>query len=108
MHLRNGSRPCSVEEIMQLDEAKSLLKENGYILNESNGWDLDVADIEDMSSVIEDTESLIYELKNCRRGVYTEASDWAELGEYIKKLAERWENVGDIMIDNNDSLPEEY
>ncbi len=92
---------------MQLDEATEILNKNGYILNESDGWDLNAADIEDMSSVIEDTEALIYELKNCRRGVYTEASDWAELGEYIKELAGRWEKVGDIMIDNNDNLPEE-
>ena len=87
--------------------AKDILESASYTLNESDGWDLDTADIEDMSSVIDDTEALIYELKSCRRGVYTDASDWAELGEYIKELAERWENVGNIMIDNNDSLPEE-
>lgn len=92
---------------MDLKEAKEILNEKGYTLNESDGVDLDTADIEDMSSVIEDTEALIYELKSCRRGVYTDASDWAELGEYIKELAERWENVGNIMIDNNDRLPEE-
>jgi hypothetical protein len=92
---------------MKLNEAKQLLKENGYILNESDGWDLEAAGIEGLDEVMEQTDSLLYELRNCIRGAYTEAENWAELGEYIKNLAADWENIGEVMIELNDKLPTE-
>ena len=89
------------------DSKGNPLKESTQLINESDGWDLEAAGIEGLDEVMEQTDSLLYELRNCVRGAYTEAENWAELGEYIKNLAADWENIGEVMIELNDELPTE-
>lgn len=91
---------------MKLEEAKQILNENGYLLNESSGWNIEEADIDGLDSAISNVQSLIYELKNCVRGANTDCQDWKELGEWIKEnIVEPFTEAANVMIEYNDNLP---
>lgn len=91
---------------MKLEEAKQILNENGYLLNESVGWNIEEAGIDGLDSAISNVQSLIYELENCDRGSNTDCHSWKELGEWIKEnVVEPFTEVANVMIEYNDDLP---
>lgn len=91
---------------MKLEEAKKILNENGYQLNESSGWKIEEADIAGLNEVMNDCRQLFYELENCVRGTHTGCEDWAELGNWIKEnIILPFTEVSDTMIKYSDDLP---
>jgi hypothetical protein len=66
--------------------------------DEDDGWDEET--IELLSDIMEDGESLYYELKNCKRGTYTNCTDHASLGEYLKEYANRIIEIAEEMTNN--------
>lgn len=67
-------------------EVKGKLEESA-----SDGWDESLAD----AAVLYDLQKLIYEIKNGIRGIYTEAYTYAELADYVKRLASRLSNFAE-------------
>ena len=64
----------------------------------ADGWDEET--IELLSDIMEDGEALYYELKNCKRGIYTNCTDRASLGEYLKEYANRIIEIAEEMTNN--------
>ena len=70
----------------------SVAKQVKKALNESrsdDGWDEN--ELYDLIEVLEDIYNLQYEVKNCVRGAYTNATTYAELADHIEDLASRLE-----------------
>jgi hypothetical protein len=65
---------------------------------DDDGWDEET--IELLSDIMEDGESLYYELKNCKRGTYTNCTDRTALGEYLKEYANRIIEIAEEIINN--------
>lgn len=76
-------------------------------VQEYDGWNDDEISDLDHWGVISDIESLIYEIRSARRGVYTRAKTADELGQYVKGLADQLDLLGDEIIVLGDSEEEE-
>lgn len=51
-----------------------------------DGWSDEVR--EELDTIFSQMEELMYEVRNCRRGVHTNAETNEQLAEYIKNLSE--------------------
>lgn len=75
-----------------------------------DGWNLDK--LENVLDVLDEIYNLTYEIRNCRRGVYTEAETYGELGNYIAQLAERLgteaEDIKNLPEDEEEEEEEGY
>ena len=72
----------------QLDESlfneyKQPLTESKLNESASDGWDEEFED----EPVLSDLEKFIYEIRNAVKGVYTRATTYQELADYIENLA---------------------
>lgn len=52
---------------------------------DSDGWNSSI--VESLSFIMEEGESLFYEIKNCKKGVYTNCTTKEELQQYLKDYA---------------------
>ena len=68
----------------------------------NGGWSEDVRNALDDNG-FSDIESMIYEVRNCIRGCYTNANTNTELADYIRGLAEGLQRAADEI----ESLPDE-
>lgn len=66
-----------------------------------DGWSKEVR--ETLEDVFTDLERLMYEVRNCVRGAYTQANTNDELSDYIKELAEGLGSVADYLCDCEDN-----
>lgn len=66
-----------------------------------DGWSEEVRDC--LEDVFSDLESLIYEVRNCVRGCYTEANTNEELADYVAGLAGRLASVADDLPNCEDN-----
>ena len=60
-----------------------------------DGWNEDK--VYDVIEVCDRIAELNYELKNCVKGAYSDATNYAELADYIRGLAEELENQADTV-----------
>ena len=60
-----------------------------------DGWNEDK--LYDTIEVLDRIEELNYEIKNCSRGAFSNATTYKELAEYIRGLAEELENQADTV-----------
>lgn len=60
---------------------------------DSDGWNSSV--VESLSFIMEEGESLFYEIKNCKKGVYTNCTTKEELQQYLKDYASQIIEVAD-------------
>lgn len=58
-----------------------------------DGWSEEVRDC--LEDVFSDLEQLMYEVRNCVRGCYTNANTNEELAEYVRSLADELGSVAD-------------
>lgn len=65
---------------------------------DTDGWDDSIGE----EQIFEDLENLIYELRNARRGIYTNAETYEQLGLYINELGERLSAFGMEIYKNAD------
>lgn len=71
-----------------------------------DGWNEEK--LESLISLLGDIQNLQYEVENCRRGCYTGAETYAELGEKVKYLGQRLISEGeDICEMEEDEYDEE-
>lgn len=70
-----------------------------------DGWSENVRD--DLEESFSNLESLMYEVRNCVRGCYTNSETNAELAEYIRGLAEELKSAADMVEDEPDEPEEE-
>lgn len=56
-------------------------------MDDEDGWSEEVN--EKLSSVMEEGESLFYEIKNCTRGSFTDCKTKEELANYLREFAEQ-------------------
>lgn len=62
-------------------------------MDEMDGWSEEVRDC--LEDVFSDLERLMYEVRNCVRGCYTQANTNEELAEYVQSLADELGSVAD-------------
>lgn len=62
-------------------------------MDEMDGWSEEVRDC--LEDVFSDLERLMYEVRNCVRGCYTNANTNEELAEYVQSLADELGSVAD-------------
>ena len=62
-------------------------------MDEMDGWSEEVRDC--LEDVFSDLERLMYEVRNCVRGCYTNANTNEELAEYVQSLAGELGSVAD-------------
>jgi NADPH-dependent glutamate synthase beta subunit-like oxidoreductase len=60
-----------------------------------DGWNEDK--LYDVTEVCDRIAELNYEIKNCVRGAYSDATTYKALAEYIRGLAEELENQADTV-----------
>lgn len=72
-----------------------------------DGWSEEVRDC--LEDVFSDLEKLMYEVRNCVRGCYTNANTNEELAEHIQSLADELSSVADYLpnCEDNSSSEEE-
>lgn len=70
-----------------------------------DGWNEE--QLEGVLSILDDLDSLSYELKNCVRGCYTGAHTYEELQDYILRLADRLHCEAECMDTTEDEEEEE-
>ena len=88
-----------VEATISTEDEDIAAEENETISDDDgDGWDEET--IELLSDIMEDGESLYYELKNCKRGTYTNCTDRASLGEYLKEYANRIIEIAEEISNN--------
>lgn len=66
-----------------------------------DGWSEEVRDC--LEDVFLDLEQLMYEVRNCVRGCYTNANTNEELADYVAGLADRLASVADDLPNCEDS-----
>lgn len=67
-----------------------------------DGWSEEVRDC--LEDVFSDLEHLMYEVRNCVRGCYTNAKTNEELAEHIQSLADELSSVADDLPNYGDDL----
>lgn len=72
-----------------------------------DGWSEEVQ--EALEDVFSDLERLVYEVRNCVRGAYTQANTNEELSDYIQSVAEDLKSIAEGLCDceDNSTLEEE-
>ena len=60
-----------------------------------DGWSTDVQDT--LEGIFGNLERLMYEVRNCRRGSYTQCDTNEQLAEYIHELADDLSSVADYL-----------
>lgn len=66
-----------------------------------DGWSEEVRDC--LEDVFSDLEKLMYEVRNCVRGCYTNANTNEELADYVAGLADRLASVADDLPNCEDN-----
>lgn len=66
-----------------------------------DGWSEEVRDC--LEDVFSDLEKLMYEVRNCVRGCYTNANTNEELADYVAGLADKLASVADDLPNCEDS-----
>ena len=66
-----------------------------------DGWSEEVRDC--LEDVFSDLEQLMYEVRNCVRGCYTNANTNEELAEYVRSLAEALSSSADYLCECEDN-----
>lgn len=66
-----------------------------------DGWSEEVQ--ETLEGVFSNLESLMYEVRNCIRGSFTQANTNEELADYISLLAEELVSVAECLSDCEDN-----
>lgn len=66
-----------------------------------DGWSEEVRDC--LEDVFLDLEQLMYEVRNCVRGCYTNANTNEELAEHIQSLADKLASVADYLPNCEDN-----
>lgn len=71
-----------------------------------DGWSEEVRDC--LEDVFSDLENLMYEVRNCVRGCYTNANTNEELAEHIQSIADELSSVADYLpnCEDNSTLEE--
>ena len=72
-----------------------------------NRWSKEAMDDSNLTNVMGVMEGLIYELRNCVKGVYTNATTHAELAEYLRNLASDLQDAADSLEEIEDDAEEE-
>lgn len=97
-----GEQETEVEATISTEDDNMTAEEDETITedddNETDGWDEETVEL--LSDIMEDGEALYYELKNCKRGIYTNCTDRASLGEYLKEYANRIIEIAEEMTNN--------
>ena len=72
-----------------------------------DGWSEEVRDC--LEDVFSDLEKLMYEVRNCVRGCYTNANTNGELADYVVDLADKLASVADDLpnCEDNSTLEED-
>lgn len=70
-----------------------------------DGWSEEVQDC--LEEVFSDLEKLMYEVRNCVRGSYTNANTNEELAEHIQSLADELSSVADYLPNCEDNSTSE-
>lgn len=70
-----------------------------------DGWSEEVRDC--LEDVFSDLEKLMYEVRNCVRGCYTNANTNEELAEHIQSLVDELSSVADYLPNCEDNSTSE-
>lgn len=87
-----GSEDTMTEKTSK--KGKHTTESTKHMKESSDGWS-DVADQTDLERVLNDLSQLQYEVKNCRRGAYTDCFTAQALSKYIERLATKLSDVAD-------------
>lgn len=87
-----GSEDTMTEKTSK--KGKHTTESTKHMKESHDGWS-DVADQTNLERVLDDLSQLQYEVKNCRRGAYTDCFTAQELSKYIERLATKLSDVAD-------------
>ena len=66
----------------------SVAKQVKKTLNESAGDGWNLSELYELDEAINEIESFIYEVRNCRRGVYTGCYTYVDLAEKLRNISD--------------------